>query len=69
MKKYNVRITEYYRIDGIEAESLEEAERIALMMDWVKTARLLNSIDHEDSWIDKAGYTALGGEFSQNDKK
>jgi hypothetical protein len=37
MKKYNVRITEYYRIDGIEAESLEEAERIALMMDWVKT--------------------------------
>jgi hypothetical protein len=29
MKKYNVRITEYYRIDGIEAESLEEAERIA----------------------------------------
>ncbi len=42
---------------------------VSLMMDWVKTARLLNSIDHEDSWIDKAGYTALGGEFSQNDKK
>jgi hypothetical protein len=34
MKKYNVRITEYYRIDGIEAESLEEAERIALKMDF-----------------------------------
>ena len=42
---------------------------VALMMDWVKTARLLNTIDHEDSWIDKAGYTALGGEFSQKDKK
>jgi hypothetical protein len=28
-QKYNVSITQYYRIDGIEAESLEEAERIA----------------------------------------
>jgi hypothetical protein len=37
---------------------------VALMMDWVKTARLLNTINHEDSWIDKAGYTALGAEFS-----
>jgi hypothetical protein len=37
MKKYNVIITEYYCIKDIEAESLEEAERIALMMDWVKT--------------------------------
>ncbi len=29
MKKYNVSITQYHRIDGIEAESLEEAQRIA----------------------------------------
>ena len=36
---------------------------IALMMDWVKTSRLLQSIDHEDSWVDKAGYSALGAEF------
>ena len=36
---------------------------VALMMDWVKTSRLLETIDHEDSWIDKAGYTALGAEF------
>lgn len=40
---------------------------VALMMDWVKTARLLQSIDHEDSWIDKAGYSALGGEMSPKD--
>ena len=33
------------------------ASHVALMMDWVKTARLLNTIDHEDSWIDKAGYS------------
>jgi hypothetical protein len=33
------------------------------MMDWVKTARLIETIDHDDSWVDKAGYSALGGEF------
>jgi len=36
---------------------------VALMMDWVKTSRLIETINHEDSWIDKAGYTALGAEF------
>ena len=33
------------------------------MMDWVKTSRLLSSMDHKDSWEDKIGYSALGGEF------
>ena len=42
---------------------------VALMMDWVKTSRLLESIDHPDSWVDKAGYTALGAEFADHDKK
>jgi len=36
---------------------------VALMMDWVKTSRLLETLDHEDSWIDKAAYSSLGGEF------
>ena len=36
---------------------------IALMMDWVKTSRLVHTIDHADSWADKAGYSALGREF------
>lgn len=39
---------------------------VALMMDWLKTARLLNRIDHTDSWIDKSAYSALGGELSEN---
>lgn len=39
------------------------AKHVALMMDWVKTCRLLETIDHMDSWIDKCGYSALGGEF------
>tara|TARA_R110001632_G_scaffold29949_1_gene79164 strand:- start:401 stop:694 length:294 start_codon:yes stop_codon:yes gene_type:complete len=42
---------------------------VALMMDWLKTSRLLESIDHADSWIDKAGYTALGAEFATTKDK
>lgn len=36
---------------------------VALMMDWVKTSRLLETIEHHDSWVDKAAYSSLGGEF------
>lgn len=39
---------------------------VALMMDWVKTSRLLETIEHEDSWVDKAAYSALGGEFTDD---
>lgn len=40
------------------------AHEVALCMDWLKTCRLIGSPDHLDSWIDKAGYTALGGEIA-----
>jgi len=42
---------------------------VILMMDWLKTSRLVETIDHEDSWIDKAGYTALGAEFVSRDAR
>jgi hypothetical protein len=42
------------------------AKHVALMMDWVKTARLLETLDHEDSWVDKCGYSALGGSFNKD---
>jgi hypothetical protein len=42
------------------------AKHVALMMDWVKTCRLLETIDHLDSWVDKVGYTALGGSFTKD---
>lgn len=42
------------------------AKHVALMMDWVKTARLLETIDHVDSWVDKVGYSALGGSFDKD---
>lgn len=40
------------------------AKHVALMMDWLKTCRLLETIDHTDSWVDKLGYSALGGSFN-----
>jgi hypothetical protein len=27
---------------------------------------LLETIDHDDSWIDKVGYSALGGSFTKD---
>ena len=51
-------------IEGaIEKNGQITPAHVTLMMDWVKTSRLIETIDHEDSWIDKAGYTALGAEF------
>ncbi len=41
------------------------AQHVALMMDWVKTCRLLETMDHQDSWVDKVGYSALGGSFKK----
>jgi len=37
---------------------------VGLMMDWLKTSRLLVDISHEDSWIDKVGYAALSAEVA-----
>ena len=39
-----------------------EPRHVALMMAWVKTVRLRED-NHGDSWVDLAGYAALGGEF------
>lgn len=38
---------------------------VALMMAAVKMARLVATPDHADSWVDLAGYAALGGELSE----
>ncbi len=37
------------------------SEHVALMMDWLKTCRIIGELGNEDSWVDKRGYTALGG--------
>lgn len=38
--------------------------QVALCMSGVKIARLANDITKADSWIDLAGYAALGGEMA-----
>jgi len=40
------------------------ATDMALVMIQVKIARLQESPDHEDSWIDIAGYAALGAQIA-----
>ena len=50
---------------ALSREGSIQAAHVALMMDWVKTSRLLNTLDHEDSWVDKVAYTALGAELSK----
>jgi len=58
---WNVIAQEAMRTDGRITVA-----HVALMMDWLKTARLLNSMKHDDSWIDKAAYSALGGELASD---
>ena len=41
---------------------------VANMMILMKMARLMNKPDHEDSWVDIAGYAANGCELSTNVK-
>jgi len=40
--------------------------QVALAMDWVKSARLVQTPNHHDSWVDKLGYSALGAEVSDD---
>ena len=63
----HARIAEGWNIiirGAMDSHGLLPPAHVALMMDWVKTSRLLESLDHVDSWIDKAGYTALGAELT-----
>jgi len=40
---------------------------VAIMMDLMKSARLANNPEHQDSWIDKAGYAACGAGITGKD--
>jgi len=66
------RIAEGWNIimrEALKTHGYLTAEHVALMMDWVKTSRLLHTLDHDDSWIDKCGYSALGAEFAEARKE
>ena len=40
-------------------------EQVYACMIAVKLSRLIETPDHEDSWIDQCGYAALGGEKNE----
>lgn len=56
----------HLRNRGLLAHSYGVCEGdVAIMLGLVKDARLANDMTHADSWIDKAGYAACGGEVSK----
>lgn len=44
-----------------------KAEQVAICMALVKIARLVETPNHEDSYIDLAGYAAIAGELATMD--
>ena len=46
-----------------------EGTDVAIMMSLLKLARLGSNPQHQDSWIDGAGYSACGGELAANQAK
>ena len=42
--------------------------QVATCMAWLKIARLVESPDHEDSWVDLAGYAAIAGEMETQNR-
>lgn len=43
-------------------------QEVALCMIALKVARLIETPDHDDSWVDVAGYAALGSEVGECSK-
>ena len=70
-KEYGNAKENFYRISQILNAILEDKlksklteEDVAQISIGIKLARLRHTPDHEDSWIDIAGYSALGGEVA-----
>lgn len=61
---WNVYLRHLASRQQADCPELDPAD-VALMMDLFKTARLITTPDHADSWIDKAGYSACGAEVSR----
>lgn len=50
---------------GVEVKPHE----VALCMCWLKLARIVETPDHEDSFVDLSAYAALAGEIQSRDPK
>lgn len=57
----------YFEASGLEIYILPY--QVTLMLDLLKTARIIKSAgQHQDSWVDKAGYAACGSEVAGKGK-
>ena len=64
-KDYGDAYLNHKRIADLWAPILDKditVEQVYACMIAVKLSRLIETPDHEDSWIDICGYAALGGE-------
>lgn len=60
------------RIAGLWSVLLEKdvtPAQVALCLAALKMARLMQTPDHRDSWVDLAGYAGCGGEITHGDKR
>jgi hypothetical protein len=65
---YGTPESNFERIAALWSVVLERpvtAEQVALCLGQVKVARLIQTPQHRDSWVDLAGYAACGFEVSQ----
>lgn len=60
---WSVYIDAKYTTPGQGAPSLDATD-VALMMVLLKTARLITTPTHADSWVDLGGYAGCGAEVS-----
>lgn len=71
-KNYGSPLTNHQRIAAIWSVILEKEvtpSQVALCMAGVKIARLIESPEHLDSFIDGAAYMAIAGEISKPKSK
>ena len=67
-KDYGDAYLNHKRIADLWAPILDKditVEQVYACMIAVKLSRLIETPDHEDSWIDICGYAALGGEKNE----
>lgn len=66
-KNYGEAAVNFQRIADLWDTILDtkvSLEQVALCMIAVKIARLMETSNHHDSWVDICGYAALGGEIA-----
>jgi len=65
---WSTYINRRFKIGGISQIALDPAD-VGLLLDLMKTARLIANPSHLDSYIDKAGYSACSGEIATRGTK